>query len=122
VAVYPAKKEEKEIVFIGGQFREKLSLYIFKKGGSVLTKFTKYRLAGELNTTVSGKLLYLFLLDTVDADGKIIIPQRWVSEALGFSRGTVSKNFRRLYRRGYIDIVPQYHEDGGRAANKICVL
>ena len=88
-----------------------------------MNKFTKYRIAGELDTTVSGKLLYLFLLDTVDADGKIIIPQRRVSEALGLSRSTVGQNFRRLYRRGYIDIVPQYRDDdGSRAANKYVVL
>ena len=87
-----------------------------------MNKFTKYRLAGELETTVSGKLLYLLLLDIVDGDGKIIIPQRRISEALGISKGTVSRNFRKLYRRGYIDIIPQFHEDGGRAANKIIVL
>ena len=39
-----------------------------------MNKFTKYQLAGELETTVSGKLLYLLLLDIVDGDGKIIIP------------------------------------------------
>jgi DNA-binding MarR family transcriptional regulator len=87
-----------------------------------MNKFTRYHLAGELETTVSGKLLYLLLLDTVDADGKIIIPQRRIAEALGMSRSTVSRNFRKLYKRGYIDIVPQFHDDGGRAANKIYVL
>lgn len=93
-------------------------LLFFMKGQMSMNKFTKYRLAGELETTVSGKLLYLFLLDIVDAEGKIIIPQRRISEALGISKGTVSHNFRRLYKRGYIDIVPQFHDDGGRAANK----
>jgi len=87
-----------------------------------MNKFTKYRLAGELETTVSGKLLYLLLLDIVDGDGKITIPQRRISEALGISKGTVSRNLRRLYSRGCIDIVPQYHDDGGRAANTIIVL
>ncbi len=87
-----------------------------------MNRFTKYRLAGELETTVSGKLLYLFLLDTVDANGKITISQRRVSESLGLSRGTVSRNFRRLHRRGYIDIVPRFHEDGGRAANQYLIL
>jgi hypothetical protein len=61
-----------------------------------MNKFTKYRLAGELEITVSGKLLYLLLLDTVDTEGNIIIPQRRISEAPGISRGTVSRNFRRL--------------------------
>ena len=87
-----------------------------------MNKFTKYRLAGELETTISGKLLYLMLLDIVDAEGQIIIPQRRVSEALGISRGTVSRNFRKLCTSGYIDIIPQFHEDGGRAANKVIVL
>ena len=87
-----------------------------------MNKFTKYRLAGEIETTVSSKLLYLMLLDIVDGDGKIIIPQRRISEALGISKGTVSKGLRRLYRCGQIDIVPQFHEDGGRAANKYIVL
>lgn len=96
--------------------------FSFLKGRVTMNKFTKYLLAGELETTVSGKLLYLMLLDIVDAEGKITIPQRRVSEALGISRSTVSNSFRRLYKRGYIDIVPQFHDDGGRAANKIIVL
>ncbi len=87
-----------------------------------MNKFTKYRMAGELETTVSGKLLYLLLLDIVDADEKIVLPQRRISEALGLSRCTVSRNLRRLRNRGYIDVVPQFHDDGGRAANKIIVL
>ena len=87
-----------------------------------MNKFTKYRLAGELDTTVSGKLLYLMLLDIVDADGKIKLSQRRISEALGINRSTVSRNLRRLYRHGYIDIVPQFHDDGGRASDQIVVL
>lgn len=78
----------------------------------------KYRLAGELETTASGKLLYLMLLDTAGVDGSIVIPQRRVSAALGLSRSAVSRSFARLRRCGCIDIVPQFHDDGGRAANK----
>lgn len=87
-----------------------------------MNRFTKYQLAGELETTVSGKLLYLLLLDTVDEDGKIIIPQKRIGKALGISKGTVSRNLRRLHRRGFIDIVPRFHDDGGRAASKYIVL
>lgn len=88
-----------------------------------MNKFTKYRLAGELETTVSGKLLYLLLLDIVDGNGKITISQRRISETLGISKGTVSRNFRKLRNRGYIDVIPQFHDDdGGRAANKYIVL
>jgi hypothetical protein len=60
----------------------------------------KYRLAGGLKTTVSGKLLYLILLDITDEDNKVIVPQRRISEALGISRGTVSRGLRISGRYG----------------------
>ena len=86
-----------------------------------MNKFTKYRLAGGLETSISGKLLYLVLLDLIDEDNKIVIPQKKISEALGISRGTVSRNFRRLGRHGYIDIIPTFNNCGGRMPNKYIV-
>ena len=83
---------------------------------------TKYRLARQIDSTISGKLLYLFLLDIVDSQSKVQLSQRRISEALGISQTTVWRNFHRLKRGGYIDIVPQYHDDGGRAANQFVVL
>lgn len=83
-----------------------------------MNNMAKYRLAGGLNTTVSGKLLYLVLLDIIDTDNRTVVSQRRISEALGISKGTVSRNLRRLRDSGYIDALPQYHSDGGRAANK----
>ncbi len=87
-----------------------------------MNRITKYRLAGGLNATMTGKLLYLMLLDIVDGDGKIVIPQRRISEALGICKGTVSRNLRKLNKRGYVGINPRYHDDGGRAANEYTVL
>ncbi len=87
-----------------------------------MNRFRKYRLSRELDTTATGKLLYLFLLDAVDANGKITISHRRIGETLGIKRGTVSRNLRMLHERGYIDVVPQFHEDGGRAANKYFLL
>jgi DNA-binding MarR family transcriptional regulator len=86
-----------------------------------MNKYTKFRLVGELETTISGKLLYLVLLDVIDEDNKIIIPQKKISEALGISRTTVSRNLRRLNNRGYIDIIPQFNEYGGQMPNKYIV-
>ena len=83
---------------------------------------TKYRLAGQVDTTISGKLLYLMLLDTTDHGSKVQLSQRRISEVLGISKTTVRRNFHRLQRSGYIDIVPQYHDDGGRAANQFVIL
>ena len=84
-------------------------------------KMTKYRFCGNIETTVSGKLMYLILTDLSNRNGEITIPQRRISEALGISKGTVSRNLRRLRDGGYIDVHPTFHSDGGRAANKYIV-
>jgi DNA-binding MarR family transcriptional regulator len=81
----------------------------------------KYRLCGQLDTTVSGKLLYLILLDISDTENAAVIPQRRISEAIGLSKGTVSRNLRKLRDGGYINVIAQYHSDGGRAANKYVI-
>lgn len=86
-----------------------------------MNNMARYRLAGGLNASVSGKLLYLVLLDITDADNKVIVPQRRISEALGISRGTVSRNLRRLRDSGYIDVQSQYNDYGGRAPNKYVI-
>jgi DNA-binding MarR family transcriptional regulator len=87
-----------------------------------MNNFTKYRMAGSLDTTASGKLLYLVLLDVIDDKNKAVIPQRRISEALGLNKKTVSKNLRRLQDGGHIAIEPQYNEYGGRIPNKYQVL
>ena len=86
-----------------------------------MNKYTKFKLVGELDATISAKLLYLVLLDVVDEDNKVMIPQKRISEALGISKGTVSRNLRRLDRRGYIDVIPQFNEYGGQMPNKYVV-
>jgi DNA-binding MarR family transcriptional regulator len=83
-----------------------------------MRKLDKYKLCGEVDATVTGKLLYLILGELANRNGEIIIPPRRISAALRISKGTVSRNLRRLRDGGYIDISPQYHSDGGRAANK----
>jgi DNA-binding Lrp family transcriptional regulator len=87
-----------------------------------MNNFTKYRMAGGLDTTASGKLMYLVLLDVIDDKNKAVIPQRRISEALGLNRKTVSRNLRRLHDGGHILIEPQYNEYGGRMPNKYSVL
>lgn len=83
-----------------------------------MNKMARYKLCGEVNTSISGKLLYLILIDITDENNAASIPQRRISEVLGISKGTVSRNLRKLRDGGYINVVPQYHSDGGRAANK----
>ena len=83
-----------------------------------MRKLSKYKICGGVDSTVTGKLLYLILDALADKNGEIIIPQKKISAALHISKGAVSRNLRRLREGGYIDILPQYHSDGGRAANK----
>ncbi len=83
-----------------------------------MNKIAKYKLCGEVTTSISGKLLYLILMDITDENNTVSIPQRRISEVLDISKGTVSRNLRKLRDGGYINIIPQYHGDGGRAANK----
>lgn len=86
-----------------------------------MNNMAKYSLAGGLNTTVSGKLLYLVLLDITDTDNKVVVSQRRISEALGISKNTVSRNLRRLKDAGYIDVLAQFNDYGGRAPNKYVI-
>ena len=82
---------------------------------------SKYRLCGDVDATITGKLLYLMLYELANKNGEIIIPQRKISDALHISKGTVSRNLRRLRDGGYIDIYSTHHNDGGRAANKYII-
>ena len=86
-----------------------------------MNRLNKYKICGKIDTTISGKLLYLVLDELADDDGEITIPQRKISSALNIAKGTVSRNLRRLRDVGYIDIHATYHNDGGRAANKYIV-
>jgi len=86
-----------------------------------MNKYSNFNLIGELETTITGKLLYLVLLDIIDNDNKVIIPHKRISKTLGISKSTVSKNLIRLRKRGYIDIIPQFNDLGGQMPNKYIV-
>jgi len=86
-----------------------------------MNNMAKYQHLRTLDTTVSGRLLYLILMDITDTNGSVVIPQRSISDAIGLSKGTVSRNLRKLRDGGYIKVVSQYHSDGGRAANKYII-
>ena len=86
-----------------------------------MNKYTKYKALGELETSISGKLLFLMLQDIVDSESQIIIPQRQIAENLGINRSTVSRNMRRLERIGAVRIVATFNEYGGQMPNKFIV-
>jgi Mn-dependent DtxR family transcriptional regulator len=87
-----------------------------------MKKLAKFKLCGMMNTTISGKLLYLVLDELANEDGEVVIPQKKISDALHISKRTVSRNLLRLRDGGYISIQAQYRsDDGGRSANKYSV-
>lgn len=83
-----------------------------------MNKLSKFRLCGNVDGTISSKLLYLLLLELCDENGEVVISQRYIARALNISKDTVSRNLRRLREHGYIDTQTRHHSDGGRAANK----
>lgn len=87
-----------------------------------MKKLSKFKPCGEVESTISGKLLYLILTELANNNGEVVIPQRKISDALHISKGTVSRNLRRLRDGGYIEIYPTHHSDGGRAANKYRII
>ena len=87
-----------------------------------MKKLAKYKVCGDVDATISGKLLYLILNETANDNGETIIQQKKISDTLCIYRAAVSRNLRRLQDSGYIDIQARYRsDDGGRAANKYII-
>jgi len=120
LAAHP--KEKQEIISEKGRRLKKCRPFNISKSEkrslTIMQNLSKYRLCSTMDTTPSGKLLFLIMLDIINTDNSVIIPQRRISEVLGISKGTVSRNLQKLRDNGYINVIPQYHSDGGRAANK----
>jgi DNA-binding MarR family transcriptional regulator len=87
-----------------------------------MNKITKFKMCGYFDTTPAAKLLYIVLDELTGDGGEIVVSQRRISDALQLSRSAVSRNLHRLEHAGAISIMPTYHSDGGRAANKYYVL
>ena len=94
----------------------------FTKGERTVNKLAKFKVCGEVETTSTGKLLYLVLGELANHNGEIVIPQRKLRDALHISKSAVRRNLHRLRDGGYIAIQVQYRsDDGGRSANKYVV-
>ena len=87
-----------------------------------MNRLSNYKSCGAVDTTITGKMLYLILCDLADQNGEIIVSQRKISDTLHISKATVSRNLRRLRDGGTIKVCPRFHNDGGRTANKYIVL
>ena len=98
--------------------RGQIALLIFERREMPVNKLSKFKPSGDLKTTITGKLLFSVLDELANQNEEIIIPQKKISKALRISKSTVSRTLHRLEDIGVIGIIPQYHNDGGRAANK----
>lgn len=81
----------------------------------------KYKGVGALGVPPNGKLIYCLLLDQADEKREVQIPMKDVSRSLKISIRAVRGNLRCLENAGHIRSIPQYHSDGGRAANRYIV-
>ena len=81
----------------------------------------KYKAIGSLAVPANGKLIYSMLLDNADEKGELQISMKEISKSLRIGRKSVSNNLRRIEKTGCIRVIPRFHTDGGRAANKYIV-
>lgn len=83
-----------------------------------MVQTAKYILCGRLPMTITAKLLYCYLTDTVGRKRELAMSSRKIAAAVGISRAAVSRNMHLLRKNGLIEIIPQFTGDGGRLANK----
>jgi DNA-binding MarR family transcriptional regulator len=83
-----------------------------------MNKLEKFTPCGEI-TPITAKLLLILLREITNDHDTVVIPQRKIAAALGITRGTVSRNLRRLEQAGAISIHEVYNAYGGRMPNKI---
>jgi DNA-binding MarR family transcriptional regulator len=77
----------------------------------------KYKMAGSLDATITGKYIYTLLCDYSGARGRIQISISKISKLLNISRTAVRRNLHRLEDSGYILIHSKSDDDGTRRAN-----
>jgi len=77
----------------------------------------KYKMAGSLETTITGKYIYTLLCDYAGAKGRVQVSVGKISKLLNISKTAVRRNLHRLDESGYIIIHSKKDDDGTRKAN-----
>ncbi len=81
----------------------------------------KYKIAGNLKTTISGKYIYTLLSEISTETGKIQISTKKISRILKISQSTVRRSLKRLKENNYILIQEKFDDDGTRKANEYII-
>ncbi len=82
----------------------------------------KYKMAGSLDATITGKYIYTLLCDYSGNVGRLQISISRISKLLNISKTAVRRNLHRLEDGGYIRIYSKSDEDGTRRANVYEIL
>ena len=77
----------------------------------------KYKMAGSLDATITGKYIYTLLCDYAGQSGRVQISISKISRLLNISKTAVRRNLHQLEDRGYIIIHSKSDDDGTRRAN-----
>ena len=82
----------------------------------------KYKMAGSLKATITGKYIYTLLCDYASVKGRVQISIGKISTLLNISRTAFRRNLHQLEDSGYILIHSKSDEDGTRKANVYEIL
>ena len=73
----------------------------------------------DLDLSPSDKLILILLANNAnDETGDCFPSQTYLANRSGMSRGSVNRVIKRLVVAGFVDIIPQYRDDGGRRSNR----
>ena len=68
----------------------------------------------DLDLSPSDKLILILLANNAkDETGDCFPSQTYLAKRSGLSRGSVNRVIKRLVVAGFVDIIPQYRDDGG---------
>lgn len=82
----------------------------------------KYKMAGRLNATITGKYIYTLLCDLAGSSGRVQLSIGKICRLLNISRSAVRRNLHELEDSGYIIIHSKCDDDGTRKANVYEIL
>ena len=73
----------------------------------------------DLDLSPSDKLILILLANNAnDETGDCFPSQSYLAKRSGLSLGHVNRVLKRLKSEGFVDIIPQYRDDGGRRSNR----
>lgn len=76
----------------------------------------------QTDLSYRAKLVYLYLYDRMDGEGKAWPSMKTIAKELSISRSTVKRAIKDLEDAGFVKKVPHYRENGGITSNRYYLL